>query len=385
MEEIRRRARAQRRARRRNQTIAAFAGVGLVVAVGANVRALQNRPNVLLGPGAASETDDGSRVTEFPTQTASPTDSPTTSPPDPPTEPPTEIPTAVVTSATGVRLPSTVTAPPDTWVGARYEGDLIEIVASSPAGDRVLHSSQASSVDHGRVLYSRYPEDVALRTDTGEVYVGLCCEPTSGSIYVTSLDGSRELDFAYLQGFRIDVSPVMVAAADAYGFSSVRMHEGRRVRPLAEVADVAVDPLEPRAAQLVDAARIQPLGEAPPPRDPALRLLRPRSPGTFDQGLTGLPGQYCAITFAARDQVVLLRAARETKIRGCIGDQLDVLDLRTNELHRSVVTLADQTSQLSADDTGEHFIYAANSGVYWHTLDGETGQLTADNYTAADW
>jgi hypothetical protein len=387
--EIRARADAQRRARRRNQTIAAIAGVGLVAALGVNVRALQNRPNVLLGPGAASETDDGSGVTELPTETAFPTDPPTASPQDPATEQPTEIPTAVVTSAKGVRLPPADLPTPDTWVGARFEAeaDLIEIVASSPSGTSVLDSRQASARDGDTVHYTLYPEDIALRTDTDEVFVGLCCEPVSGAIYPVSLRNPAGLGRSRHQGHHIDINRHLVATAAAYGDVHVTSADlsGRRSLTAGGV-DVAVDPQGGRGVALVDTFRVEASSGNRPPKDPhGLRVVFRTTSGAFDDELVSLPQRYCAVAFAARDQVVLLRAAAQTKFRGCVGDHLDVLDLRTHELHTDVVTLAARTSLLSADDAGEHFIYATDAGVYWHTLRGETGQLTEESYTAADW
>ena len=76
MDDIKARARSQLRARRRNQALAALACAGLVLFGGANVRAVRDKPDVLLGPPAVSESPRVESATAEPTSPALATVSP---------------------------------------------------------------------------------------------------------------------------------------------------------------------------------------------------------------------------------------------------------------------------------------------------------------------
>jgi len=70
----------------------------------------------------------------------------------------------------------------------------------------------------------------------------------------------------------------------------------------------------------------------------------------------------------------------------CGGDHVDVLDLRTGELHERVVELAGGAKSPSVDSSGRYVIYTTRLGeVRWRTLDGKGGRLARRGYLAADW
>lgn len=294
-----------------------------------------------------------------------------------------------------VRLPRGRATRPLRWVGVRQRGRRLHVVAHRDEETRRLASrgTTLGSESEGSLTAT----DVAVRRRLNAVFVGICCEPVSGNIQATSLRTRQPLVDAG-QGLRVDVGGARSLSVSSDAAGTVLVGHARKsdavefrrgwADDLAGVIDVASDPEGGRVAALIDAKKIEAsTGGGPQPDDvPGVRLYT-RAGGTLDDEFIKLPRRYCWVAFLAADQVALVPGAtHRNSLLECGGDHVDVLDLRTGEVHERVVELAADAKTPSVDASGRYLIYTTRAGaVHWRTLDGKGGRLARRGYLAADW
>jgi hypothetical protein len=280
--------------------------------------------------------------------------------------------------------------PPSRWVGAAIERRGLTVsVASTGSKPQPLAAEQPGSRD-----VSLEVTDVAYDTRRELVYVGTCCEPASGHLWVLDTrapgSGFRQGD----QGFAVDVagSASMIARTDTFGTLAVRASAAGKQELRADVgaADVAVDPLsEPRVVALVDTQRLRALVPTVTPRPPALMIMQPRSEGGWADRAYPLPADIegCRIVPLKDGAVGLLAGTpdRGNPVR-CTGDRLDAYDPALERLRTGVLTFPTRVRHLSIDESKTFLIFTTIGGaVGWRTLDGRQGSLAAEGFAAADW
>jgi hypothetical protein len=280
--------------------------------------------------------------------------------------------------------------PPSRWVGAAIERRRLAVsVASTGSKPEPLAAEQPGSRDASLEV-----TDVAYDTRRELVYVGTCCEPASGHLWVLDTrapgSGFRQGD----QGFAVDVAgpASMTARTDTFGTLAVRASAAGRQELRADVgaADVAVDPLsEPRVVALVDTQRLRALVPTVTSRPPALMVMQPTPAGGWADRAYPLPpdAKGCRIV-PLKDGVMGILAGtpdRANPVR-CTGDRLDTYDPALERLRSGVVTFPARVRHLSIDESKTFLIFTTIEGaVGWRTLDGRQGSLAAEGFAAADW
>ena len=287
---------------------------------------------------------------------------------------------------------------PERWFGAIEddEGQQTRWTIAEDGGQpEVVGTYSRAPIDPG-TEGGGYVTDVAFDQERDVAFVGLCCEPVSGSVFGLDL-ADPDVFEPVEQGTQVDVlsGDEAFARSDSSGSVFIRSAVVRPERLLdgeARGASVALssDGGTLHVAVLVDPRRLSqfelPPGEA---AEPELIVYTSRegawTPRTF--ALDEQP-RFCGVAFVAPDRVGLLRLddVSEPSSR-CVGSQVDVYDLEQEELRAGVIEFAEPVQHVSADDASAYLIYTSVSGkVGWRsTSDGGSGELADGGFVGADW
>lgn len=303
--------------------------------------------------------------------------------------------TSAPASATSIAATTSTTttdgvgvALPDRWVGGRIEGDDLAVVVRAGDSEEVLGrwTTIATEGDPSEISDIGFAGNVVL--------MGMCCEPSSGSIFEVRQpeEGGDESEPLLVdQGYRFDVKGTVFVRADSFtGILGIRpllpSHDSQWLDTEAHAADVSISPDGDRSAVLVDPVLRLGVGPVGDEASVAVYLVHDGEV-TLQERMPVETNRYCAVVWLADGQLGLLASDHASDyIYQCTGDHLDLLDVESGEIEPSAMTFATPVRHLGVDDSGHYLIATTIDGtVTWHTREGEHGVLAEAGFQAADW
>jgi hypothetical protein len=199
-------------------------------------------------------------------------------------------------------------------------------IAGTGATPRPLIAEAAQTREPGTLKVT----DVAYDPRRDVIYVGTCCEPTSGHLRRVDATAAAPRLMQDDQGFAVDVGgpTSVVARTDTFGTLGVRAspEAEQELRADAGVSDVAVGN-DGRVLALIDSRRLRALVPVVSRNEPAL-LVRQLTPGEAWIDTTyPLPKEqtYCRVVPLGEGSVGLLAGTfKPGQAWRCVGERLDV-------------------------------------------------------------
>jgi hypothetical protein len=280
---------------------------------------------------------------------------------------------------------------PQVWAGAQKDGTQahIALTTAGQAPPKRLVSHPLTSPELPDELAV---EDVSYDPATQRVFLGVCCEPTSGTVFSVDAKADKPKLEQAGRGWRVDVAGGLTARADSSGYVTVGTGMASEYSHSdIGATDVALRGSDgKRLATLIDPARIKAMRGVAPAGEPRLLVEEREAPGSWKNlAEVKLPvdRQYCGVVWLGPDRVGIVKGELfPGNPFYCIGRVMDYYTLGVKRLDIDAVVFDEPVRNVGIDATSTFLIFAtARGSVGWMTLDGRAGELADSGYTAVDW